>query len=250
MWLGPFDLHVTIVVKKKSLFDDRPVEIQELTFVVKQDIGALNDKIGEGLGFIVSLFCYWPLNPPFSPAAQLGQYVASQQRQQPTKNKQASDFTTQVIVGLQSKLASTSSSFKDILEVRTQNMKAQKDRREQFSVNPVPMNKSPGLQQPFSSPFFFFLRAREHEADNLEVLSAPTSALYRRQNGSPVEKEDFVAIDMGTQAQSMELAVQQDNYSDARHEEIRNIENTINQLGSIFQQLATLVAQQGDQVQT
>jgi len=48
----------------------------------------------------------------------------------------------------------------------------------------------------------------------------------------------------------MELAVQQDNYSDARHEEIRNIENTINQLGSIFQQLATLVAQQGDQVQT
>jgi len=65
-----------------------------------------------------------------------------------------------------------------------------------------------------------------------------------------VEKEDFVAIDMGTQAQSMELAVQQDNYSDARHEEIRNIENTINQLGSIFQQLATLVAQQGDQVQT
>ena len=47
MWLGPFDLHVTIVVKKKSLFDDRPVEIQELTFVVKQDIGALNDKIGE-----------------------------------------------------------------------------------------------------------------------------------------------------------------------------------------------------------
>jgi len=59
-----------------------------------------------------------------------------------------------------------------------------------------------------------------------------------------------VAIDMGTQAQSMELAVQQDNYSDARHEEIRNIENTINQLGSIFQQLATLVAQQGDQVQT
>lgn len=59
-----------------------------------------------------------------------------------------------------------------------------------------------------------------------------------------------MAIDMGTQAQSMELAVQQDNYSDARHEEIRNIENTINQLGSIFQQLATLVAQQGDQVQT
>lgn len=59
-----------------------------------------------------------------------------------------------------------------------------------------------------------------------------------------------MAIDMGSQSQVMELAVQQDTYSDQRHEEIRNIENTINQLGSIFQQLATLVAQQGEQVQT
>ena len=31
-----------IVAKRKSLWDDRPVEINELTFVIKQDLSALN----------------------------------------------------------------------------------------------------------------------------------------------------------------------------------------------------------------
>lgn len=144
------------MVKKKSLFDDRPVEIQELTFIIKQDISALNDKIGEYCGlplYSISLFfsCWVTLDlisvtSFLSLAAQLGQYIAAQQRQQQgaKNNKQAADFSTQVIVGLQSRLASTSTAFKDILEVRTQNMKAQKDRREQFSVNPPPVSKSPG----------------------------------------------------------------------------------------------------------
>ena len=153
----------------------------------------------------------------------MGQFVAGQQ----SKNKQANDFSSQIIVSLQSKLASTSTSFKDILEIRTQNMKAQKDRREQFSINPAPLSK--GL-----------------------AAANSTSALYRRGNGSPGgDREEFVAIDMGgAQAQSLELVQQQDTYSESRHEEIRNIESTINQLGGIFQQLATLIAQQGEQVQT
>jgi len=34
------------VVKRKSLFDDRPDEIQQLTYIVKQHIDALNAGIG------------------------------------------------------------------------------------------------------------------------------------------------------------------------------------------------------------
>jgi syntaxin 5 len=33
------------VAKRKSLFDDKPEEIQQLTFIVKQDIAALNKQI-------------------------------------------------------------------------------------------------------------------------------------------------------------------------------------------------------------
>ena len=34
-----------IVAKRKTLFDDRPVEISELTYVIKQDLASLNQQI-------------------------------------------------------------------------------------------------------------------------------------------------------------------------------------------------------------
>lgn len=33
------------VAKRKTLFDDRPVEIAELTYVIKQDLASLNSQI-------------------------------------------------------------------------------------------------------------------------------------------------------------------------------------------------------------
>lgn len=38
---------VSEVVRKKSLFDDKSEDIQQLTVVVKQDIGTLNRQIGQ-----------------------------------------------------------------------------------------------------------------------------------------------------------------------------------------------------------
>jgi len=185
---------LTKLVKKKTIFDDQPTEIQELTFSIKQEMAILNSEI-----------------------AQLREYVT---KQQVASNKQSNDHSNQIIVALQSRLANKSASFKDILEVRTQNMKAQKDRREQFSAN---------------TPF----QTKQHNT---------SSALYRRGTiDNKNEKEDFVAIDMSS-AMSMELT-QRDTYAESRHEEIRNIEQTIGQLGSIFQQLATLIAEQGEQIQ-
>ena len=35
------------VAKRKSLFNDKPVEIQELTYIIKQDINSLNKQIAE-----------------------------------------------------------------------------------------------------------------------------------------------------------------------------------------------------------
>jgi len=38
---------VSEVARKKSLFDDKSEDIQQLTVVVKQDIGTLNRQIGQ-----------------------------------------------------------------------------------------------------------------------------------------------------------------------------------------------------------
>jgi len=35
------------VAKKKSLFNDKPHEIQQLTFIIKQDINSLNKQIAQ-----------------------------------------------------------------------------------------------------------------------------------------------------------------------------------------------------------
>ena len=37
--------HDITVAKRKTLFDDRPVEINELTYVIKQDLSSLNSQI-------------------------------------------------------------------------------------------------------------------------------------------------------------------------------------------------------------
>jgi syntaxin 5 len=36
---------ILLVAKRKTLFDDRPVEISELTYVIKQDLASLNQQI-------------------------------------------------------------------------------------------------------------------------------------------------------------------------------------------------------------
>lgn len=99
------------MAKKKSLFDDRPVEIQELTFVIKEDIGQLNGKIK-------GLESYLKEN-----GAKIG-------------NRHTQEHSSNIVVALQSRLATASNAFKDILEVRTQNLKSQQERRDQLAIGP------------------------------------------------------------------------------------------------------------------
>lgn len=81
------------MAKKRSLFDDRPQEIQELTYIIREDITNLNKQIAHLQGF-----------------------MKKQQNQQ--QNTRA--HSANVVVALQSKLATMSSEFKQILEVRTE----------------------------------------------------------------------------------------------------------------------------------
>ena len=38
---------LTLLAKRKTIFDDKPVEIQKLTNMIKQDIANLNKQIGQ-----------------------------------------------------------------------------------------------------------------------------------------------------------------------------------------------------------
>lgn len=84
------------MAKRRTLFDDRPVEISELTYIIKQDIAQLNQQI-----------------------AQLQAFVKQNLNNQSGK-KQVDEHNNNVVMMLQSKLADTSMGFKDVLEIRTQ----------------------------------------------------------------------------------------------------------------------------------
>ncbi|KAI8787933.1 syntaxin-5 [Biomphalaria glabrata] len=193
---------LTILAKRKAIFDDKPLEIQELTYIIKQDINSLNDQI-----------------------AQLQQLAKSQKSQ---NGKHLQTHSNTVVVALQSKLASMSNDFRQVLEVRTENLKHQKSRREQFSSTPV-------------------------------TSSMPPSAYQGHMNGSVLLQDEAsyngqVAIDMtggakGGHIQSqMQLIDEQDAYIQSRAETMQNIESTIVELGSIFQQLAHMVKEQEEVV--
>lgn len=108
------------MAKRKSLFDDRSAEIQELTYIIKGDLSSLNQQI-----------------------AHL-QDVSKRQRHG-TSGKHLQSHSSSVVLALQSKLATMSTDFKQILEVRTENLKHQKNRREQFSQSalPLPVARNP-----------------------------------------------------------------------------------------------------------
>lgn len=130
------------MAKRKSLFDDRSAEIQELTYIIKGDLSSLNQQI-----------------------AHL-QDVSKKQRYN-FSGKHLQSHSSSVVLALQSKLASMSTDFKQILEVRTENLKHQKNRREQFSQSVLPV---PEMKNSTQGMFNLHLKVIIHMNVSLEAL--------------------------------------------------------------------------------
>jgi len=190
---------LTLLAKRRTIFDDKPVEIQELTYIIKQDIAHLNKQIG-----------------------QLQTIAKAQRKDQGTHQ---AGHSTSVVVQLQSKLATMSNNFKQVLEVRTENLKSQRSRAEQFSSGGV-------------------------------TSSLPQSATQGYHAGSVLAMEDDLAssgggdavIDMGQGGVMQQVTQDQDSYYTSRADAMHTIESTIVELGGIFSQLATMVKEQEEMV--
>ncbi|KAH8351449.1 hypothetical protein KR059_002618 [Drosophila kikkawai] len=195
---------LTMLAKKKSLFDDRPQEIQELTYIIKGDLNALNQQI-----------------------ARL-QDISKDQRRH-TNGKHLVSHSSNMVLALQSKLASMSTDFKQILEVRTENLKQQKTRRDQFSQGPGPL--AAHTVSPSTAKQGSLLLSEENQAVSIDMGSSDTTPL------------------LATTQTQMAIYDESDNYVQQRAETMQNIESTIVELGGIFQQLAHMVKEQEEIVE-
>lgn len=188
---------LTRLASRKSLFDDPAEEINELTFVVKQDIQNLNSAL---------------------------ERLAEVRRggRGGNSNAQTEAHSGSVVDVLKGRLMDTTKVFKDVLQTRSGNIKAQSDRKKHFGQAE---RSSPGVGGGGPQP-------------------------VRRPNAGPDPSTSSVSIPIPTQQQQQQqLVLQQDGYHQSRANAVETIESTIVELGSIFTQLATMVSEQGEMVQ-
>ncbi|QDZ21610.1 syntaxin [Chloropicon primus] len=196
------------LAKRTSMFDDPAQEIQDLTLIVKQDITGLNRAIED--------------------LQQL-----SAKNKDGSYNKQSSAHSTTVVDNLRTRLKDTTKSFKDVLTLRTENLKNNQNRRKMFSSS---------TNSPFASRGPPLLPRNQLRSNQNPNANGGSQTMQPHMEGQKAQAP-------GGQGQSMQsqlLAPQEDSYMDSRADALRNVESTIVELGGIFEQLAHMVQEQGE----
>lgn len=206
------------LAKRTSVFDDPTMEIQELTAVIKQDITALNSAV-------VDL------------------QLVSNSRNDGISSDTTSHSTT-VVDDLKNRLMSATKEFKEVLTMRTENLKVHESRRQLFSST---------ASKDSANPF-----VRQRPLATRSAAASTSSSPPPWANGSPSSSQLFPRKQDGEsqpllqqqqhhqQQQQQQMVPLQDSYMQSRAEALQNVESTIHELGNIFNQLATLVSQQGE----
>jgi len=200
------------------------VEIQDLTYIIKQDISSLNKQI-----------------------AQLQEF--SKNRDQ--NSQHAKKHSSSVVVSLQSKLANMSKSFKQVLEIRTENLKHQKERRDQFSSQPPVVSSA---LPPRNAQGGALMSATRHSPAPSGSASGATNGSFMidmdgDESGGASGGAPAATSHMSQQMQQLALIDETDSYIQERSDAMQNIESTVVELGQIFTQLATMVKEQEEMIQ-
>lgn len=211
-------LKLALLAKRKPLFDDRPVEIGELTYVIKQDIFKIEQSI-----------------------KNLQKYAKGESLIQ--TDSQVTQYSKNVLTLLNSKMKNVSGEFKNVLELRQKNEVMNKSRTENF------LSAATNRKQNSSTPVGDTgnnntgSNSLSNLGENPYLLTA--GAEYDNQQGEGGE-----LLSIPDQTRQLLLMEEQGNeYLQQRNSAVETIEATINEVGNLFQQLATMVTEQGETIQ-
>ncbi|GJQ14350.1 hypothetical protein GpartN1_g6141.t1 [Galdieria partita] len=197
---------LTQLCQKSSLFDDASLEIQQLTFVVKQQLHELNKQLEEL------------------------ELIHRQQRN--ASHKQAVSHGESVVDTLKTDLMNTTKEFKKVLQLRTSMLQKQQQRRQQFVASDSPIEVAP-------------------ERDSQRAMNG-SSVVVDLGSGS-LGNNNLLQNDESHQVNNQALMLQSyqldNDYRRERAAAAQQVESTIVELGQIFQQLATMVSEQGELVE-
>ena len=174
------------------------------------------------------------------------------------ETKQGRDHSVTVVDTLKSRLMGATRSFKEVLTTRQEVVKEQNERRARYvGTSATATQGAPNMfrRADFSVGRTHFPRAT-HQTDGAASADGNNSGTTGRfqhrggvaqAGGLPTHsgRGGYATGDDQTQGQLL-VAHGQDQYLSARSEALQNVERTITELGGIFQQLATMVAEQGE----
>lgn len=203
---------LTMLCKRRTLFDDRPVEIEELTHIIQKDIEGLKRGLVALEGSAKTI---------------------------PTRGrKDVASQTKAQIKELNSRIGTASKSFINVMELRRDNIKIQNSRREQF--------------QGSSSTSTDGVRNRRNQQQTAQAFAAFETAHSDSVLQTDLRREQLNQVDQNTlmnaNAQEQLMISQENNYAQERERNMETIEQAINEIGSVMRQLGTMVAEQQETV--
>jgi syntaxin 5 len=203
------------LAKRSGAFDDSSQEINTISFAVKEDIKELNTAIAEL------------------------QRLALHEREQ--KTKQSTQHSETIVESLKGRLMDATKAFKDVLSERKENVKNNERRRSMFGGS-----GSSSLQQQQMGGGGFAAGTGRFAS----VSAAATTGSFMNVGARSSEQQGGNFSHMNPIAFNQnQVAIYQDqdqNYATSRADAMQNVERTITELGGIFQQLATMVNEQGE----
>uniref|UniRef100_A0A2P2M4F9 Uncharacterized protein MANES_16G064900 n=1 Tax=Rhizophora mucronata TaxID=61149 RepID=A0A2P2M4F9_RHIMU len=208
------------LAKRTSVFDDPTMEIQEMTAVLKQDITALNAAVVD-----LQLLC-------------------NSQNDSGNISSDTTTHSTTVVDNLKNRLMSATKEFKEVLTMRTENLKVHENRRQLFSSAASKDATNPFVRQrPLASRAS--TNASRAPPPPWANGSASSSQLFGSKQAD-VESQPLLQQQQQQRQQQQQMVPLQDSYMQSRAEALHNVESTIHELSNIFTQLATMVSQQGE----
>lgn len=212
------------MAKVQSLFDDKPQqEFNSLMETIKRQLTLLNRNLQELKGLESTKIT--------------------------TVAKTFSDHRKNVLLILQTWIAQSFKSLEQINDIRKETLKSMSSRKNQFgsSLHSSPQKPQQSIQPAVMTPPRH--RPTPIVDPTIQVTNISQSTSYAPASPSTKKYDDHVAIELA-QEQTMLLADHQSLGSlRNRSTALNTIESTINELGTIYQQLAHMVSQQGEVVQ-
>jgi syntaxin 5 len=214
------------LAKRTSMFDDPAREVDELTGLIKHDIQALNNAIAE--------------------LQRVGQ------RGRDADSKQSLEHSSTVVDTLRSRLKDTTLQFKDVLTVRTDNLKHHKERRQLFSSSDadaaVPLLRPPGGPGHLGGPRPSFGAGGDGPVLPTSAALGGAAASSSAAGGAGHHASPPLPSFLQQSQAQLTMEAPQEAYTSSRAEALRNVESTIAELGTIFNKLSEMVASQGELV--